>query len=499
MKQSETEKELLKNKKLIVLGGGTAGWLTALYLNKVFPQYETTLIESKQIGIIGVGEATTPNIIAFLKYLHIDIFDLIKETKGSIKNGISFENWNGDNKKYFHGFLENLTQFSLPPIFTVDCFNYYLQNLIYKKLDFNTHTYIGKLSYENKIDLDRTFYALHFDTNLLSIYLEKIGIQRGIKYVDGKLKKVHAPDLNINKITLENGKSYSCDFIFDCSGFNRLLIGKHFNVKWKSYKQHLPMKKAIPFWLEQQKEVEPYTTALAMKYGWVWKIPLQHRIGSGYIFDSNYINEEQAVQEAEKTLKTKLKVDRVINFEAGRYETFWCQNCIALGLASSFIEPLESTSIFLTIQQLFNLNHFLNDLFNNNHNSINLYNEMSNKNMDETLNFVYLHYLTKRNDSPFWKNFRKDYLPPKEFRYVLSLIRSNNLRYLDIEEFKKSASFPIISYFMVAYGLELFNKRPNITHYKNITPTIPQYLSIIKEATDQSMTLNTFLNNVNNR
>ena len=488
----------MKSKKFVVLGGGTAGWLTALYLKKILPQHQTTLVESKEIGIIGVGEATTPNIIAFLQYLNIDVFDLIKETKGSIKNGISFENWNGDNKKYFHGFFEKLTQFTMPPIFTADCFNHYLENLIKKKLDFNTHTYISKLSYENKIDLNKTFYALHFDTNLLSEYLEKIGKLRGIKYINGEFEK--AKDYNtgiIKTICLKNKKTIPCDFVFDCSGFNRLLIGKHYGVKWKSYSKHLPMKKGIPFWLEQEQEPKPYTTALAMKYGWVWKIPLQHRIGSGYIFDSNYINEEQALQEAESTLKTKIKINKVISFEAGRFESFWQGNCIALGLASSFIEPLESTSIFLTIQQLFNLNHFLNDLFKLNVKSTELYNEMSNKNMDETLNFVYLHYLCKRKDTPFWKNFRDNYPPPSSFKSTLSKIRSNNLRYLDIEEIKKSAAFPIMSYLMVAHGLGLPNKLPNTTHYENITPSIKQYKSMIEQATSEAMTLKTFFQNVN--
>ena len=493
-------KVTLKNKELIVLGGGTAGWLTALYLKKIFPFYQITLIESKKIGIIGVGEATTPNIITFLKYLNIDIFDLIQKTKGSIKNGISFENWNGDNKKYFHGFFEHLTQFSLPPIFTADCFNYYLQNLIHKKLDFNTHTYITKLSYENRIDLQRTLYALHFDTSLLSQYLNETGTSRGIQYINGKLKKVSVDSKgNINKITLDNNKSFSCDFIFDCSGFSRLLIGKHFNIKWKSYKKHLPMKQAIPFWLNHQGSIPPYTTALAMKHGWMWKIPLQHRIGAGYIFDSDYLNRDQALAEAENTLKTKLEVSRVIDFEAGRYESFWHKNCIALGLASSFIEPLESTSIFLTIQQLFNLNHFLNTLFVNNSKSINLYNEMASKNMDETLNFVYLHYLTKRKDSLFWKNFNKNYPPPPEFQSKLDLLKENNLKHLDIEETKKSASFPIMSYLMVAHGLKLFTRKINIDHYKNVAPDIKQYLSLINNATNRAMTHKSFLSNVNNQ
>ena len=483
----------MKVKKIIVLGGGTAGWLTALYLKKIFPDNDITLIESKEIGIIGVGEATTPNFVFFLQYLDINLFDLINKTKGTIKNGISFENWNGDNKKYFHSFLENLTDFSIPPVFNTDCFSYYLQNLMFKKLDFNKYTYAATLSYKNKIDLQKNFFALHFDTNLLSNYLSEIGISRGVKYVDGKLKKVHSNENGIYKITLQNNKSFNCDFIFDCSGFNRLLIGKHFNVKWKSYKEHLPMKKAISFWLKNENDIKPYTTALAMKNGWIWKIPLQHRIGAGYIFDSNYINEKQALKEAEIELKTKLKIEKVISFEAGRYETFWKKNCICLGLASSFIEPLESTSIFLTIQQLYNLSYFLSHLFLNNEKSISLYNEMANKNMDETLNFVYLHYITKRKDSDFWKNFKKDYLPPIGFENKLNLLKENNLRFLDIEEVKKSASFTITSYLMIANGLKLFSKK-NTEYYENLVPNTEQYLDLIKSASTEAIPHINFLN-----
>jgi tryptophan halogenase len=489
------EEEKLKNKKLTILGGGTAGWLTALYLKKIFPKYNVILIESKKIGIIGVGEATTPNIVYFLQYLNIDILNLLKETKGAIKNGINFENWNGDNKKYFHGFFENLVNFSLPPIFESNCFSYYLNNLINKKLDFNKYTYNAKISYEYKIDLKNICYALHFDTNLLSDYLEKIAISRGVKYVNGEFKNVSVDkNNNITKISLKNNLIFDCDFIFDCSGFNRLLIGKHYKIKWKSYKKHLPMKKAIPFWLENDKKIEPYTTALAMKYGWVWKIPLQHRIGSGYIFDSNYINEEQALNEVEKKLNKKIKVNKIINFEAGRFEKFWHKNCISLGLASSFIEPLESTSIFLTIQQLLNLNHFINDLFNQNEKSISLFNEMVNKNMDETLNFVYLHYITKRKDSLFWKNFKKDYLPPPEFKDKLDLLKENNLKFFDIDEVKKTAFFPLSSYLMVANGLDLFTKKININYYENITPNINQYLNLINDKSKEAIDHSEFLN-----
>ena len=159
-----------KMKKIIVLGGGTAGWLTALFINKKFPNFSITLIEGETIGPIGVGEGTVPSMVTFLKSIDIDPFHLIKNIKGTIKNGISFENWNGDNKKYFHSFSpkNNLSDFFIPPVFGKDCYDYYLKHLIKNKLSFNDYVYPAKISYENKVDVNNIAHAIHFDTTALS-------------------------------------------------------------------------------------------------------------------------------------------------------------------------------------------------------------------------------------------------------------------------------------------------------------------------------------------
>ena len=172
-------------KKIVIIGGGTAGWLTALWIRKIFPNYLVTLVESKEIGIIGVGEATTPNLIDMLYELDIDPIKIVKEAKGSIKNGISFENWHGYNTKYFHDFnpLNKLSSFKLKNIFSHDCYDYFLKNLINKNFDFNKHTYIPKISYQNKIDLNNTNFALHFDATLMAENLKKIALKRNIKHL----------------------------------------------------------------------------------------------------------------------------------------------------------------------------------------------------------------------------------------------------------------------------------------------------------------------------
>lgn len=448
-----------KIRNIIVLGSGTAGWLTALFVRKLFPHFNIKIIGNKKIGIIGVGEATTPPFVDFLREIDIDPLTLVRETGGSIKQGISFENWNGDGKKYFHGFYEKfLSNTSIPPLFSHDCGDYYYKHLIHNKLDFNEYSYAAKVSYQNKTDLSDIAYAIHFDTNRLSNYLGQIAKERNIQYIEGDFKKM----------------KLKYDFIFDCSGLSRLIIGK--KAKWKSYRKYLPMKQAIPFHLPV-KENKPYTSAIAMKYGWMWQIPLQDRIGAGYVFDSNYINAKEAQEEAEQFLGYKINVRKIINFEAGRHKQYWVDNCMAVGLAACFIEPLESTSIHLTVLQLQLLRQFANNLFDGTND---MFNEIITNTMDEILYFVYLHYITKRKDTEFWKRFNKDYPCPPEFKPVLKAIKNNDLKHYDIKSTNRiQPGFSVTSYLQIANGLKLFNKKINIKEYENLVPSVEQIKELI--------------------
>jgi len=444
-------------KKIVVLGGGTAGWLTALFVRQTMPDYKVTVIQSSSIGIIGVGEATTPNFVQFLRTLNIDPMHLLAHTGGGIKNGINFVNWNGDGKKYFHGFKDNTTDYTVDPVFHRDNLDYYLMNVIAKKLPLEEYLYQIKMSYENKIDLEHTEWALHFDTNLISKYLQKIGDERGVEIAEGIYKHATQDEQgNIIAVHLEDERTYECDFVFDCTGFARKLIGQVYEDKWVSYSKHLPMKKGIPFWLETEEHIEPHTSAIAMKYGWMWKIPLQHRSGSGYIFDSDYINEDQALAEAEQYYGQKLKVNRIIDFEAGRHEHYWVKNCMAVGLSSSFIEPLESTSVFLSVGQLDTFRHFINEVgLNPRESSIKLFNDIVTNNMDDTMNFIYFHYMTKRNDSDFWREFKEKNPPPKKIAEMLQFVKEGNLRSYNIPNLRINVFFALYSYLQVGYGLEI--------------------------------------------
>jgi tryptophan 7-halogenase len=481
-------------RKYVILGGGTAGWLTALFIKKTFPDSNVTVIQSKVLGIIGVGEATTTHIVSFLRSLDIDPLDVIRKTSGTIKNGISFENWNGDGKKYFHAFADRIVDFYIPNIFDTECADFYLKNLIQKKLPQEEYVYQSKLAANNRVDIDKTAWAIHFDSTKFAEYLEEVGKLRNIQIIEEDYTHCRQDDYgNIRELYLKNGKSVNCDFVFDCSGFSRLLIGEVYKGKWNSFSNHLPMKKGIPFWLNQEDEIKSYSTATAMKYGWMWQIPLQHRIGAGYIFDSDYINEDQALTEAEEHLGLKCKVNKIIPFEAGRFDNFWIKNCIAIGLSSHFLEPLEATSIWMSIFQLNTLRQFLNELTNQNQNSISKYNKVVTDNVDDSMTFIYLHYITKRNDSDFWKNFKNNTVIPKKLQDIFHLIKEGNLRSYDTP----LNSFSLTSYLFVCGGLDMFENLINIGEYENIVPSPPLYKEIINNQYLKSQKHRDFLNGLN--
>ena len=282
------------------------------------------------------------------------------------------------------------------------------------------------------------------------------------------------------------------DFFFDCSGMERLLIGKLYGTEWKSYKEHLPMKEAIPYWVDHSEHamIKPYTTATAMKYGWEWRTPLQDRIGCGYVYDSDYINHEEAQAEIEEYYGHNVEVRKVIKFDAGQHERIWNKNCIALGLSASFIEPLESTSIMVTIGSLHNLIPFLNELEAPSEKSINKYNTEISTSMEWIMNFIYLHYMTKRTDSPFWKDFKENNPPPPMINELLERMQSGTFRDNDIRH--THIGFRYQSFFEVAYGLGLL-ARPNNKNLDRVRPTPDEFKSELEDHMKTLYTHNMYL------
>lgn len=428
-------------KKVVVVGGGTAGWLTALKAKRSYPDLEVTVIESNEIGILGAGEGSTPFLTDFLNHLEIPLSELVLHCDATIKNGIKFTNWNNDNEFFYHAFVLSDRSLGFEPSSEpyLSTSSFMVAGLS-KNNSLKEINFMEKVSEKNKVpfilkDTKQSFgfnqkkegihkynqigaISIHFNAVKLANKLKEIGLSRGIKLVEGTIINVSLDENNnVESLTLENNEKIYCDFIFDCSGFHRLIIGKVFNAKWKSYKDFLPEDSAVPFFIEMTEDIPPYTEAIAMKYGWIWKIPLQDRFGCGYVYDSSLISEEEAIKEIEEFLGYEPKYPRKdkggFKFSAGSYEELWVNNCLAVGLAANFIEPLEATSIWVSVTELTNIFNNPAWLFDNSQARRDEFNKTMLEMNDDISDFIYFHYMTLRKDTKFWEKFSYENAPAR--------------------------------------------------------------------------------------
>lgn len=457
---------MTQSKKIVIVGGGASGWAAALMIQKKMPSLDITLIESEEIGILGAGEGTVPNFVHFLEYVDISVPEFFSSTKSTFKNGVKFTNWNGDNKYYYHNFTAD------EPLISKNAFNKYnvfwllnTQNDIDpESFDFasfanNNNKCLTMLN--NNTMQQVGAFAVHFDASLLAKFLKEKALERGIKRVEGKVSAIsNNEDGYIESIYVDE-TIVKCDFVFDCSGFARLIVGDHYKTKWNSYSEYLPVNRAIPFFLEiNADKIEPYTEAIAMKHGWIWKIPVQDRYGCGYVFDVNSISEEDAVKEIEEYLGFEPFYPRKnkggFKFDPGCFENVWVKNCFALGVASGFVEPLEATSFYTWLEFLKEALSDLHSLFDKNENYINNMNKKWRKFNNEVMNFIYLHYITKRNDTDFWKQFQNIDTAPSLVKDALTTWEHTLPRH---EHFDISSPFVYDNWIKVAYGLGLLNDK----------------------------------------
>jgi len=378
--------------KICVLGGGTAGLISALILKQTFPKFNITIIKSDKEGIIGVGESTTEHIGEFIEYCNININELIRETDALFKVGILFKDWSKQD------FLYNVSSYFHDA--KIGQYNYAYSELISKnkKPIYYTH----KESWENKLNPKFLINQFNFNTFKLNTYLLKLCKQRHIKIVEDLIKKVNTKN---NKITTIVGKKkYNFDFYIDCSGFKKVLIS-NLKVNWISYKKYLPLNEAIAFPTEDTKTYPVYTISKKMKYGWMWRTPTYGRWGNGYVYNNNYINKEKAQKECEEYSGHKINIFKNIKFEAGCLEKSWIGNCVAIGLSSSFIEPLEASAIGSGIQQSFLLTHLI---VNYNDHQIKFFNSINKKINENIRDFIVLHYLHKKYKNPIPETLREN-------------------------------------------------------------------------------------------
>lgn len=466
-------------KDIVIVGGGTAGLTTALILQSKSDFFNIKVIKSSKEGIIGVGEGTTPEWYDFIQYTGIDFKEVVKETEATVKVGILFNDWNYKNHSYVHALISDF-ELSIYDYLVLNSPNKYPLSFYFE------HSYL-----QNKIPVINNHLGsskqYHFDTFKLNKFLTKKCKERNIIIEDHFIEDVNITDKNkIQHLITSENKIIKGDFFVDCSGFKRILISK-LGAKWISYRDKLPVNQAITFAtpLNFEKGIEPYTTATALSSGWVWKIPTQSRYGNGYVFDNRYIDEDNALNELNQHLNTNIeKVAKSISFEAGKVDKFWINNCVAIGLAGSFMEPLEAQSIGYSIKQAFtvadNLFHYHLDS-----NTPKFVNKRLDNSFSNTLDMVQIHYLTKRNDSKFWKD--------KPFNLTTSNKEGLKLYSLGIFnsnfQSNRDVLFDIGNFYQILYGLDILTKEKLNLKYNKYFPFAKEDLEHGKQA---------FIDDVNN-
>jgi tryptophan halogenase len=344
--------------RVVIVGGGTAGWMSAAAISRQLSadDYTVTLIESDDIGTVGVGEATLPHIKIFNDMLGLDEAQFMRETRATFKIGIQFCDWDRPGDCYIHPF----GAFG-EPWGGVEFQHHWLRALQAGRQSFSVQDFsyavvaarnnAFEFPNEDKKSIRSTYaYAYHFDAGLYAAYLRSWAIERGVRRIEGKVCDVsrHSTTGDLVDLTLKSGERIGGDLFIDCSGFRSLLLGSVLGVEWRDWTHWLPCDRALALPSKRIGALTPYTRATARPAGWTWRIPLQHRTGNGYVFSSQYIKDSEALDALLAVLGgTAQGEPRLLRFAPGRRARAWCANCVAIGLASGFLEPLESTSIYL--------------------------------------------------------------------------------------------------------------------------------------------------------
>jgi tryptophan 7-halogenase len=407
--------------RVVIIGGGTAGWMTAAALARFLPgQAAVRLVESEEIGIVGVGEATLPHLRAFIQRLGIDERAFMRATNATFKLGIDFRDFGAIGDSYIHPF--GAYGFDMAGV----AFHHYWLAAratgSTRAIDDYSLPIVAARAKRFAIPdaagdgLSNSYgYAYQFDATKLAPLLRGFAEARGVERTEGRVITVGREALSgdLSHITLESGEVVAGDLFIDCSGFRALLIGGALNEGWEDWSQWLPCDRAAAMpCASPPGSIEPYTRATAMPGGWRWRIPLQHRIGNGYVFSSNHISEDEACSVIAGAVEGKAIADpRVLRFSAGRRRRAWVKNVVAIGLAGGFLEPLESTSIHLVQMAITRLI----ELFPERHiadSDRDAFNALLDFEYDRVRDFLILHYhLTTRDDSPFWNHVRTMALP----------------------------------------------------------------------------------------
>jgi tryptophan halogenase len=394
-------------KRVVVAGGGTAGWMAAALLVKTLGKVvEVTLVESDEIGTVGVGEATIPPLVTYLRLLDIREQDFMAATGGTFKLGISFENWRNVGENYIHSFGTTGT----------DHWAAGFQHFWLRDRARGSQTGYGEYCLELKAAQANRFshlpkqglnYAFHIDATLFAGFLRSFSEKLGARRVEGKIVEVGTDPASggVERLTLDSGQVVEGDLFIDCTGFRGLLIEQTLHTGYEDWSHWLPCDSAVALQTESTIEAIPYTRSIAHQAGWQWRIPLQHRVGNGLVYCGRYMSDDEArVLLLKNIVGGHINKPRVLKFRTGRRLRNWNRNVVALGLASGFVEPLESTSIHLIQRGMIRLlQMFPHDGIRQS--EIDEYNRQCLKEIEHIRDFIVLHYkVTNRQDTPFWRH-----------------------------------------------------------------------------------------------
>ncbi|MBT4855194.1 MAG: tryptophan 7-halogenase [Luminiphilus sp.] len=403
-----------KIKHVVIAGGGTAGWMAAAAVAKLLGKtVKVSLVESEEIGTVGVGEATIPTLLTLHELLKIKEQDFISAVGGTFKLGISFENWHDVGKDYIHSFGYT----------GKDCWAAGFQHFWLKGKELGISKDFGEYCNEWAAAKQNRFavlpnqnlnYAYHFDSSRYAAFLRKIAEEHGAVRIEGKIEAVqqHEQTGFITGLRLESGQQVDGDFFVDCTGFRGLLIEQTLHAGYDDWQHWLPCDSALAVQTENVQPPIPYTRSIAHEAGWQWRIPLQHRTGNGLVYCSKFWSRDEAEAKLRGNLEGELVTDpRPIKFQTGTRRRHWVKNCVAVGLSSGFMEPLESTSIHLIQRSIVRfMQMFPSDGVRQP--DIEEFNNQMKFEIENIRDFIILHYhVTNRTDTPFWRHCRTMEIP----------------------------------------------------------------------------------------
>jgi hypothetical protein len=450
---------------ICIIGGGTAGWLTALLLTKERPEFNYTLIESSKIGVIGVGEGSTGLFVDLVreKRWGLDPQEFIVETEGLPKLGIRFKNWKGDDT-WFDSPLNGSHTSSIEHLIDIFSYTCVLKDIpIDYSCEVSTLTKHNLTNYaiesNNIVEYDVSRSAYHFDAHKLGKHL-KSKVKNKIRLIDSEVDDVKINDDQVTSIHLSNGESITADLFIDCSGLSRTL-SKAKGQKTITFTETLPCDRVFLFKPEiEPEEVLPVTMAHARNNGWIFEIPTRKKVGRGYIYSSKFASDDQIKKELEEVYNCPIIHSRTINFEPFCLENVMDGNVVSIGLSSSFFEPLQATSIHNTIVQIRKL---IELVLNNNISRtidpviVQDYNNTISKLFNDTASLIAMHYeCCLREDTPFWKFIKYEKVKDKKTTRILSLADKRLLRHQDFEVNYGSTGVPLWTNIMA--GLGFFKK-----------------------------------------